>query len=103
MALIIKSTETAKVQYKGLDGSITDISQVYARLEVAMRPNGKLIEVALPYIFLSKEAYKNNGIVLQTNIQTSFNGEVVDQTHQLIHEFVKSELEKVGFEIEIDL
>lgn len=103
MGLIIKSTEQAKVQMQGLDGNVTEIESVYARIEMALRPDGKTIECAFPYIFLSKEAYKLNAPVLKTNVPTSASGEVLEQSMLTAHELCKAELQKIGFEVLIDL
>lgn len=103
MGLLIKSTEQTKVQMQGLDGNVTDIESVYARLEFACRPDGKTIECAFPYIFMSKDAYKLNAPVLKTNVPTSVSGEVLEQSMLSAHNLCKEHLEKIGFEVEIDL
>lgn len=103
MGLLIKSTESTKIQMQGLDGNITEIDSVYARLEFACRPDGKTIECAFPYIFMSKDAYKLNAPVLKTNVPTAASGEVLEQSMLSAHEICKAELEKIGFEVEIDL
>lgn len=103
MGLIIKSTESKKINVQQLDGTTKEEPQVYARLEAALRPDGKSVEIAFPYIFLSKDAYKLNGPVLRTDIPTSAGGEVAEQTMELIHEAAKVALTNAGYEVEIDL
>lgn len=103
MGLIIKSTENKKLQYKGLDGNMVEVAEIYARLEMAFRPDGKTIEVAFPYLFVTKEAYKNNGIVLQITIECNAIGQAVEQTILTAHEVAKLKVEEQGFECVIDL
>lgn len=99
MGLII----TGDIQIQGNDGLATTIESVYARLEAALRPDGKNVEIAFSYIFVSKEAYKLNAPMLRANINTSVTGEVLDQSMLTIHELAKSHLESQGFTVEIDL
>lgn len=103
MGLIIKSTENKKIQTVGFDGNVTEVESVYARLEAALRPDGKSIEVAFPYVFHSKEAYKLNAPIMQTNVPTAASGEALEQSLLTAHEVAKIALEKEGFEVVIDL
>lgn len=103
MGLIIKSTESKKIETKGFDGNVTELESVYARVEAALRPDGKTIEVAFPYVFLSKEAYKLNAPIMQTNVPTSASGEALEQSLLTCHEVAKVALEQYGFEVEIDI
>lgn len=103
MGLIIKSTVEKTIQYKDLSGNVQDLPSVYARVEWAARLDGKTIEAAFPYIFVSKEAYTLGATMIQTDIQTSVNGEVLIQDNPTVHELCKVELEKLGYEVIIDL
>jgi hypothetical protein len=103
MGLIIKSTAEKVIQYKDLSGNIQELPSVYARIEWAARLDGKTIEAAFPYIFVSKEAYVLGASMIQTDIHTSVNGEVIIQDNSTVHGLCKVELEKLGYEVEIDL
>jgi hypothetical protein len=103
MGLIIKSTSTKKIQSQGYDGKIAELESVYARLEFACRPNGTTIEVAFPYIFLSKEAFKLNAPTIPTDVPTSATGEMVEQSILTAHEVSREMLVKEGYTVEIDL
>ena len=103
MGLIIKATAEKTIQYKDLSGKIQDLPSVYARVEWAARENGKLVEAAFPYVFMGKEAFKLGASMIQTDITTSANGSVVIQDNPTVHELCKVELEKLGYEVEIDL
>lgn len=103
MGLIIKATAEKAIQYKDLSGKIQELSSVYARVEWAARENGKAVEAAFPYIFVNKEAFKLGASMIQTDIPTSVNGEVLVQDNPTVHELCKVELEKLGYEVEIDL
>ena len=103
MALIIKATEEKTIQYKDLSGKIQELPSVYARVEWAARENGTKVEAAFPYIFVSKEAFKLGASMIQTDIPTSTNGDVTIQENLTVHELCKVELEKLGYEVEIDL
>ena len=103
MGLIIKSTETKKIQSQGYDGQITELESVYARLEFACRPNGTTIETAFPYIFLSKAAFKLGASVIPTDVPTSASGEVLEQSMLTAHEVASAMLVSAGYEVEIDL
>ena len=103
MGLIIKATEEKAIQYKDLSGKVQELTSVYARVEWAARENGTKVEAAFPYIFVSKEAFKLGASMIQTDIPTSANGEVAIQDNQTVHELCKVELEKLGYEVEIDL
>jgi hypothetical protein len=103
MGLIIKATEDKKIQYKDLSGKVQELESVYARIEWAARPNGTTVEGAFPYMFVSKEAMKLGASMIQTDIPTSVSGEVKTQDNQCAHELAKTELEKVGYNVTIDL
>ena len=103
MALIIKATKEKTIQYKDLSGKIQELPSVYARVEWAARENGTKVEAAFPYIFVSKEAFKLGASMIQTDIPTSTNGDVTIQENLTVHELCKVELEKLGYEVEIDL
>ena len=103
MGLIIKSTEEKKINYQDLSGKVQELESVYARIEWAARPNGTTIEGAFPYIYVSKEAMKLGASMIQTDIPTSVSGEVAIQDNQAVHDLAKVELEKLGYEVEVDL
>ena len=103
MGLIIKATAEKTIQYKDLSGKVQDLPSVYARVEWAARENGTKVEAAFPYIFVSKEAFKLGASMIQTDIPTSANGDVAIQENLTVHELCKVELEKLGYEVEIDL
>ena len=103
MGLIIKSTENKSILMKDFNGQVTEIESVYARVEIALRPDGKTVECAFPYIFASKEAFKLGASVMPTDVSTSVNGEVLEQSMYSCHELCKLELEKLGYEVDIDL
>jgi hypothetical protein len=103
MGLIIKATEEKTIQYKNLSGNIQELPSVYARVEWAARLDGKTVEVAFPYIFVSKEAYELGASMIQTDIPTNTNSEVLIQDNPAVHELCKAELEKLGYLVEIDL
>lgn len=103
MGLIIKSTEEKTIQYRDLSGKVQELPSVYSRVEWAARENGTKVEAAFPYIFVSKEAFKLGASMIQTDIQTNVNGEVSIQDNLMVHELCKSELEKLGYKVEIDL
>ena len=103
MGLIINAPEEKAIQYKDLSGNVQDLPSVYARLEWAARIDGKTVEAAFPYIFVSKEAYTLGASMIQTNISTSVNGEVLIQDNPTVHELCKVELEKAGYIVQIDL
>lgn len=103
MGLIIKATEKKTIQYKDLSGNVQELPSVYARLEWAARIDGKTVEAAFPYIFVSKEAFRLGASMIQTDIPTSANGDVVIQDNPTVHELCKVELEKLGYLVEIDL
>ena len=103
MGLIINSTEDKKINYKDLSGNIQELESVYARIEWASRPNGTTVECAFPYIYLSKEAMKLGASIIATDIPTSVSGEVAIQDNPSVHQLCKAELEKLGYEVDIDL
>jgi hypothetical protein len=103
MGLIIQSTEEKKIQSQGHDGLISELESVYARLEFACRPNGTTVEVAFPYIFLSKEAFKLSAPTIPTDVPTSATGEVLEQSMLTAHEVAKEMLVKEGYAVVIDL
>jgi hypothetical protein len=103
MGLIIKSTEERIIQYKDLSGNVQVLESVYARLEWASRIDGKSVEVAFPYIFISKDAFLLGASMIQTDIQTNVSGEVIVQDNPMVHELCKIELEKLGYLVQIDL
>ena len=103
MGLIIKATAEKAIQYKDLSGHVQELTSVYARVEWAARENGKLVEAAFPYIFVSKEAFRLGASIIQTDITTSANGEVAIQENLTVHELCKVELEKLGYLVDIDL
>jgi hypothetical protein len=103
MGLKIKATKEKTIKYMDLSGEVQELTSVYARVEWAARENGTKVEAAFPYIFVSKEAFKLGASMIQTDIPTSANGEVVIQDNQTVHELCKVELEKLGYEVEIDL
>ena len=103
MGLEIKSTEQKTIKYRDLSGKVQELSSVYARVEWAARENGKSVEAAFPYIYMSKEAYELGASIIQTDIPTSTSGEVVIQDNPTVHELCKVELEKLGYDVEIIL
>jgi hypothetical protein len=103
MGLIIKATKEKKINYQDLSGKVQELESVYARIEWAARPNGTTVEGAFPYMFVSKEAMKLGASIIQTDILTSVSGEVKTQDNQAVHDFAKVELEKLGYEVEVDL
>jgi hypothetical protein len=103
MGLIIKSTEEKKIQYQDLSGKVQELESVYARIEWAARPNGTTVEGAFPYIYMTKEAMKLGASIIQTDIPTSVSGDVEKQDNQAVHDLAKVELEKLGYEVEVDL
>lgn len=103
MGLIIKATKEKTIQYKDLSGNVQELPSVYARVEWAARENGRLVEAAFPYIFVSKAAFNLGASMIQTDILTSVNGEVLVQDNLAVHELCKVELEKLGYLVEIDL
>jgi hypothetical protein len=103
MGLIIKATKEKKIQYQDLSGKVQELESVYARIEWAARPNGTTIEGAFPYMFVSKEAMKLGASMIQTDIPTSVSGEVKTQDNQSAHDLAKTELEKEGYNVTIDL
>jgi hypothetical protein len=103
MAVLIKSTEERKIHYKDLSGKVQELPSAYARVEWAARENGKNVEAAFPYIYISKEAYDLGASIIQTDIPTSTSGEVVIQDNPTVHELCKVELEKLGYDVEIIL
>jgi hypothetical protein len=103
MGLIIKATKEKKINYQDLSGKVQELESVYARIEWAARPNGTTVEGAFPYMFVSKEAMKLGASIIQTDIPTSVSGEVGIQDNQAVHELAKTELEKLGYIVDIDL
>ena len=103
MGLIIKSTEEKKINYQDLSGKVQELESVYARIEWAARPNGTTIEGAFPYIYMTKEAMKLGASIIQTDIPTRVSGEVTKQDNQSAHDLAKTELEKEGYNVIIDL
>lgn len=103
MGLIIKSTKEKTIQYMDLSGKVQELESVYARIEWASRPNGTTVECAFPYIYLSKEAMKLGASIIQTDILTSVNGEVLIQDNPAVHNLCKAELEKLGYDVDVDL
>jgi hypothetical protein len=103
MGLIIKATEEKAIQYMDLSGKVQELESVYARIEWAARPNGTTVEGAFPYIYMTKEAMKLGASIIQTDIPTSVSGEVAIQDNQAVHDLAKAELEKLGYEVEVDL
>jgi hypothetical protein len=103
MGLIITATESKKIEAKGFDGAITELESVYARLEFVSRPDGKSIETAFPYTFLTKEAYKLQAPIVQTNIPQAAAGEVLEQSLFNAHKIAADYLTAQGFEVEIDI
>jgi hypothetical protein len=103
MGLIIKATEEKKINYQDLSGKVQELESVYARIEWAARPNGTTVEGAFPYMFVSKEAMKLGASMIQTDIPTSVSGDVKIQDNQAVHELAKTELEKAGYNVIIDL
>ena len=103
MGLEIKSTEEKTIQYKDLSGQVQELTSVYARVEWAARENGKNVEAAFPYIYMSKEAYELGASIIQTDIPTSTAGEVLVQDNPTVHMLCKVELEKLGYDVEIIL
>ena len=103
MGLIIQSTESKKINMKDLNGKITEVDSVYARIESASRMDGKTTECAFPYFTMTKEAYKLGAPFVQTDIPSSVSGEVTEQSQQSSHELCKAYLEGLGYSVEIDL
>jgi hypothetical protein len=103
MGLIIKATKEKKINYQDLSGKVQELESVYARIEWAARPNGTTIEGAFPYIYMTKEAMKLGASMIQTDIPTSVSGEVAIQDNPSVHDLAKVELEKLGYEVEVDL
>ena len=103
MGLIIKSTKEKTIQYMDLSGKVQELESVYARIEWASRPNGTTVECAFPYIYLSKEAMILGASIIQTDILTSVNGEVLIQDNPAVHNLCKAELEKLGYDVDVDL
>ena len=103
MGLVIKSTEEKTIQYMDLSGKVQELESVYARVEWAARENGKSVEAAFPYIYLSKEAYELGASIIKTDIPTSTGGDVLIQDNPTVHLLCKLELEKLGYEVEIIL
>jgi hypothetical protein len=103
MGLIIKATEEKKINYQDLSGKVQELESVYARIEWAARPNGTTVEGAFPYIYMTKEAMKLGASMIQTDIPTSVSGEVIKQDNQCAHDLAKTELEKEGYIVDIDL
>ncbi len=103
MGLEIKSTPEKTILYKDLSGKIQELSSVYARVEWAARENGKNVEAAFPYIYMSKEAYELGASIIQTDIPSSANGDVLIQDNPTVHMLCKLELEKLGYIVEIIL
>lgn len=103
MGLEIKSTEEKIIQYKDLSGQVQQLASVYARVEWAARENGKSVEAAFPYIYMSKEAYELGASIIQTDIPTSSGGDVLIQDNPTVHMLCKVELEKLGYNVDIIL
>lgn len=103
MGLEIKSTEQKKIQYMDLSGHVQELSSVYARVEWAARENGKSVEAAFPYIYMSKEAYELGASIIKTDIPTSTGGDVLVQDNPTVHTLCKVELEKLGYIVDIIL
>ena len=103
MGLIIKATEEKAIQYMDLSGKVQELESVYARIEWAARPDGKTVEGAFPYIYMTKEAMKLGASIIQTDIPTSVNGEVAIQNNESVHQLAKAKLEVEGYIVTIDL
>lgn len=103
MGLIIKSTEEKAINYMDLSGKVQELESVYARIEWASRPNGTTVECAFPYIYISKEAMNLGASIIKTDIPTSVNGEVLIQDNPAVHNLCKAELEKLGYDVDVDL
>lgn len=100
MALIISSTETKKIKYRGTN---IDVHSVYARINYSCPINGKSIQYTL-VPFTSKDYYTSNDpCYLKWDVEASFiqleTGE--QQDIQLVHQKVKSNLESLGYLVEI--
>lgn len=103
MGLIIEENGSKKIKIKDLNGEVTEVKSVYARIESASRIDGKTTECAFPYFTLSKEAYKLGAPFVQSDIPSSVSGEVIEQSQQSSHELCKSYLEGLGYVVTIDL
>ena len=107
MGLIIKATKDKKIESIDLDGVKVELTEVYARVECALRPNGTTIETAFPYIFKSKTAFKNGAQQISHSIrETATIGEILETEKQGIeagHRIAAEGLIKAGFEVVIDL
>lgn len=103
MGLNIKSTEAKKINIKDLNGQVTEVTSVYARLEFASRIDGKSMEVAFPYFTLSKEAFDLQAPFVQCDVPNSTSGEVLLQNVTTAHELCKAYLDSLGYECEIVL
>lgn len=103
MGLIIKATEEKAINYMDLSGKVQELESVYARVEWVARPDGKTVEGAFPYMYMSKEAMKLGASIIQTDIPTSVSGETIKQDNQSVHELAREMLEKEGYVVTIDL
>lgn len=102
MALKITASGDAKLI---VSGTATELTEIYSRLEFGLPKNGGSMNAGL-YNYASQALYESspNSILKLDNFNNNFNVDVIapaEQSLQVGHEGVKTELESLGYTVEI--
>lgn len=102
MALIIKATETLKINISGTE---LELIEVYARLEFVAKADGKTLEIYTT-TYLNKNTFED-GRIVSTNTPTQVINVAIEPTEQqsleTAHNYAKAFYEQLGYEVVIDL
>ena len=102
MALKITASGDAKLV---VSGTTTELTEIYSRLEFGLNKNGEAINAGLyNYASQALDESSPNSILKLDNFSTNFNLDIVapaQQSLQTGHEGVKTELEALGYTVEI--
>lgn len=102
MALIIKATETKKINIAGTE---LELPEVYARLEFVGRANGLSLEVAAA-TYTSRTTFEERKPVFTDLPSGNVNATIEpteEQSLETAHKYAKIAYEQLGFEVVIDL
>jgi len=102
MALTITASGDASLT---ISGTSTTLNEIYARLEFGLPKNGESMNAGL-YLYATKALYEStpSSLLKLDELTTNFNVDVVapaQQSLQVGHEGVKSQLETLGYIVEI--
>ena len=101
MALLISKSSEAKLT---IQGTSIELDSVYSRLEIAMFPNGKNIQVGLHY-YESKEAYAEGKSQLKLAEMPKLLSFELDpesnQSLQSAHDSAKAKIEESSYSVAI--